>query len=156
MEKQKSVAGTTQSCSVHNCHIEIRIILLHVLRPVLLPELLDHRLDSLGIGYRHYPEFRLHASRINPNRRVGKYVPVPLCLRALHGEQVQLLAFEHEPDGDRDCFLPIHADFDLAVAGEAGIEAVHGAIPFLVTDTIVKRHPASAEPQIPLDAQKRR
>ncbi len=34
----------------HDRHIEPRIVLLHVLRPVFLPKLLDHRFHGFGIG----------------------------------------------------------------------------------------------------------
>ena len=50
---------------------------------------------------------------------------VPMRFRALHGQEVELLAFEHEPDWGRDCppgLPPDHADLDLAVAGEAVFE----------------------------------
>src|ERR1035437_3446697 len=56
-----------------------------------------------------------------------KHVLIPPRLRTLHREQVELLAFQHEPDrdGDRAPGLPPdHADLDLSVAGEAVFEVV--------------------------------
>ena len=67
--------------------------------------------------------------RINPNPRVLEYVPIPLRVRALHRQEVELLVFQHEPDRDRDCptRLPAdHAELDLSVAGEAVFEVVIG------------------------------
>src|SRR5713101_3108235 len=110
-----------------NRHIELRIVLLHVSRPVLLAELLDHRFHSFRIGNWRCPEFRLHSPRINLNRWVLKHILVPLRVRALHGQEVELLAFQDEPDRDRN-FLPRlpsdHADFNLAVPGQAFFEIV--------------------------------
>ena len=66
-------------------------------------------------------------SRIDPESTGSEHVLVPLRLRALHWQQVQLLAFQHEPDGNGDRLpgLPADdADLDLAVAGEAFFEAV--------------------------------
>src|ERR1700680_2836903 len=48
-----SICGLLDVGSAHFCdhrHIELRIILLHVLRPVLLPELLDHGFDGCGVS----------------------------------------------------------------------------------------------------------
>ena len=109
----------------HNRDIEFRIILLRVPSPVLLSKFLHHRLHSLGSGNWHRPEFRFHASRIDANLPVPEHVPVSLRVGAPHWQQVQRLAFRHEPDRDRDCLprLPTDdADLDLAVAGEAVFE----------------------------------
>ena len=109
-----------------NRNIELRIIFLHVLRPVLLPELFDHGLESLRISYGGGPEFRFHASRINPNRRVLQHISVPLGVGAAHWEQVQLLTFQHEPHGHGDHlpgFPSRDAELDLAVAGESVFES---------------------------------
>src|ERR1035438_1970211 len=110
-----------------NSNIEFRIILLHVARAVLFAELLDHRLHRVGFGDRLRSELCLRASRINPNRRILQDVLIPLRPRAVHGQKIQTLAFQHEPDRDRDCLPrlpPDHANLDLAVAGEAFFEAV--------------------------------
>src|ERR1017187_4233572 len=50
-----------------------------------------------------------------------------MSLRALHGQKVELLAFQNEPDRNRDCLpglSPDHANLDLPVAGEAVFEVV--------------------------------
>jgi len=77
-------------------------------------------------SHRDSLEPRLRAPRINANLRVPERVLLPLRVRALHGEKVELLSFQHEPDRNRDCLpgLPTnHADLDLAVAGEAVSES---------------------------------
>ena len=108
-------------------HVKFRIIRLHILCPVLLPELLDHRLHTFRARGWHGPNFRRGASRINPNRPVPEHVPVPLSVRALNREEVELFAFQNEPDWNRDgASRPPsdHADLDLAVAGEAVSEGL--------------------------------
>ncbi len=77
----------------HNRHIEFRVVLLHVLRPVLLSELLHHRFRRFCIRDGNGSEFRFHAPRINSNRRIIEHVPVPLGVGALHGQEVQVFAF---------------------------------------------------------------
>jgi hypothetical protein len=58
--------------------------------------------DFTGLAFSHGKgsKRRFHASRINPKRRVLEYVPVPLYVRVLHRQKVELLAFRHEPDRD--------------------------------------------------------
>src|SRR5579863_9661794 len=110
-----------------NRHIEFRIILLHVLRPVFLTKLLDHRFHSFVIGDGSSLEPCFCAPCINSNGWVLQHVSVPLRVRTLHGQEVQLFVFQHEPDRNRDCLprLPAdHAELDLAVAGEAFFEVV--------------------------------
>jgi hypothetical protein len=58
-----------------------------------------------------------------------QHVSVPLRVRSAHWQQIQLFAFQHEPDGDRNClpgFSADHGDLDLAVAVEAVFEVVLG------------------------------
>ena len=86
----------------HDRHIEFRVILRHILHPVFVAEFLNNRLDTICIDDRSGSEPRLHASRINPNRRILENVLVPLRVRALHGQEIELLAFQHEPNRDRD------------------------------------------------------
>src|ERR1700688_1926726 len=119
--KRKTEFNSSQSTST-TAPIEFRIVFLHVRSAVLLPKLLDHGIHSFGIGDGFCPEFRLRVPRINPDRRVLEHVLVPLRLRALHWQEVDLFPFQHEPDWDRDRLpgLPAdHADLNLAVAGEA-------------------------------------
>jgi hypothetical protein len=76
----------------HSRHVEFRIILLHVLRPVLLPELLDHRFHAFGSSHGKSSELRLNSPSISPNRRVLEDVLVPLRVQTLHGQEVALSA----------------------------------------------------------------
>jgi len=76
-----------QFSRVHqNHHIEFRIILLNVLRPILLPEFLNDRLHSLHVGDRHGSELRLDNSCINPN--FWSAFLYHWVVGAAHGEQV--------------------------------------------------------------------
>jgi hypothetical protein len=107
--------------------IEFRIVLLHVSRAVLLMELLDHGFHRFGFRDRLRSELCFRAPRINPNRRVLEHVFVPLRVGALNGQEVELFAFQHEPDWDRDCLprLPAdYADLDLAVGCVVSVHAV--------------------------------
>ena len=68
-----------------------------------------------------------HAPHAIENRRVLEHVLVPLRVRALHGQEVELVPFQNEPDRDGDCasgLSPDHADLDLAVSGKAFFEAI--------------------------------
>src|SRR5207244_4921954 len=65
----------------HNRHIEVRIVLLHIVSAVLLTELLDNRFHRFGIRNRKGSEFRLLASCINRNLRVLQQILVPLRRR---------------------------------------------------------------------------
>src|SRR5882762_2619655 len=130
----------------HDRHIEFRIVLLYIFHAVLCPELFDHRLHSLRSSYGSGSEFRCHASRIDANRGVLEHVLVPLRFRALHGQKVNLLTFQDEPDRDRDRppgLPPDHADLDLAVAGEAVFQRVflswHLVTPYLTLDPATLR-----------------
>lgn len=56
-----------------------------------------------------------------------EHVLVPMSVRALHRQQVELLTFQNELDRDRNCLprLPTDdADFDLLVTTEATLEVV--------------------------------
>jgi hypothetical protein len=72
------------------------------------------------------PSLGMCASPWNrPNRGVLERVPVPLRIRALHGQKVGLFALEDETHRNRDrpSRLPAdHADLDLAAAGEVIFE----------------------------------
>ena len=59
-----------------------------------------------GIGglARNGSELYLHASRINPNRRVLEHVLVPLGVRALHGQQVEILPSNTNQTGSEIIF----------------------------------------------------
>jgi hypothetical protein len=75
--------------------------------------------SSFRVGDRRCPEFRLSAQRINSNRWVLEHVPIPLRIRAVHRQQVELIAIQNKPDRNRDGLSRIsadHAELDLAVA----------------------------------------
>jgi hypothetical protein len=81
-----------------NRHIEFRIVLLHVLRPVLLAELLDHGLDDFRISDGGGPELRPYASRLE------------LRFRALYGQEISFSPSKTNQTGIeivRPDFLPI-------------------------------------------------
>jgi hypothetical protein len=116
-----------ESHSNHNRHIESRIILLYVLRPVFLPELLDNQCDRFGISHRGGVELCFRTSGRNPDLPMTQQVLVPLRIRTLYWQEVEFVSFKHEPDRDRDCApgLPADdADLDLAVAVEAVFQVV--------------------------------
>jgi len=77
----------------HDRHIEFGILPLHVFRPILLPKVLDHRFHCFRLGNWRCPELRFCASRINPNCWILEDILISLRLGALHGKEVELLAF---------------------------------------------------------------
>src|SRR5260370_18392515 len=78
MKGKVNVRWHSSSAQSHqNGRIEFRIILLNVLRSVLLPEPLDHRIPHLGIGQGSGSELCFPRSRINPNRTGFENVLVP-------------------------------------------------------------------------------
>jgi hypothetical protein len=77
---------------------------------ISFPPILDYGFHHLGISDGNGSEFRFHASRINPNRRILEQVLEPLRVGAAHGQQRELFAFQHEPDRNRDCFPGLRAD----------------------------------------------
>ena len=83
------------------------------------------RISQLRRAHWRCPEFCFNASCVNPNRRVFDHVSVPLRVRTLDRQEVQLLSFRHEPNWNRDRasrFPADQADLDLAIAGEAAFE----------------------------------
>jgi hypothetical protein len=108
---QQQIDGNETSRQFHDHrNVEFRTVLLHVRRPVLLAELFDHRFHCLGFGDWLCPEFRFRSSSINSNGRVLEHVLVPLGVGALHGQEVQLFGFQHEPDRNRDRAPRLPAD----------------------------------------------
>jgi len=93
----------------HKRHIEFRVVLLHVLRPVLFAELLNHRFDGFGVSDGDGLKLCLRAPRINPNRRVVEHVLVPLLVRTLHWQQIKLPSSTNQTGMEivRPDFLPI-------------------------------------------------
>src|SRR5260370_18561175 len=78
MKGKVNVRWHSSSAQSHqNGRIEFRIILLNVLRSVLLPEPLDHRIPRLGIGQGSGSELCFPASPIIPNPRVLEPLLLP-------------------------------------------------------------------------------
>ncbi|MGB7821345.1 MAG: hypothetical protein WBL22_04040, partial [Candidatus Sulfotelmatobacter sp.] len=69
-----------------------RKVLLYVPGTVRPSEFLDHGFDSVGTSHRRGSERCVHPSGINPNRRVLEHVLVPLRLRTLHWQNVELIS----------------------------------------------------------------
>ncbi|MFZ0288193.1 MAG: hypothetical protein WBV26_11825 [Candidatus Sulfotelmatobacter sp.] len=67
-------------------------MLLYVPGTVRPSEFLDHGFDSVGTSHGRGSERCVHPSGINPNRRVLEHVLVPLRLRTLHWQNVELIS----------------------------------------------------------------
>lgn len=74
-EGQRRVAFEFTSAEPQS-HVELRVMLLNVLRAILLPEILDHGINSFGAGDWLCPKFRFNASRINTNHRFLQHIPL--------------------------------------------------------------------------------
>src|SRR5207248_11107904 len=101
-----------------DCHIEFRVILLHIICSVFFAKLIDHRFDRLRWFDGNGSELAFHPACIDPNRWVLKNIPVPLRAGAVHRQQVKFFVFKDKPDGPRydvPCLPANYSELDLAV-----------------------------------------
>jgi hypothetical protein len=112
----------------HDRHIEFRIVFLNLFAPYFSRNFSNDEtvLAPLAGAARNFAS----ASRFHPNLGIAQYVLVPLRVGALHGRQVELFAFQDEPDGYRDRVPALppsnHTDLDLAVPSEACLQMSFG------------------------------
>src|SRR6266849_8040119 len=105
-----------------NGNVELGIVLLHIAGPVLGAEFLDHRRDLFGVRNRNGIEFSFSVARGDPDRRVLEHVLIPLCVRASHRQQIQLVVVKYEPDRLRDGpsrLSASHSEVNFAIPREA-------------------------------------
>src|SRR6266403_3993384 len=82
--------------------VKFGIVLLYVTGTVLGAEFLDDRGDLFGVLDRSNLQFGLCATGLDLDGRVLEHILVPLCIRAGHGQEVELVVFRDEPDWDGD------------------------------------------------------
>src|SRR5262249_25562670 len=99
-------------------YVELRVVLLDGGRSVLGAELLDHVVYSGAVSDRRGPCAQHGFPGRHDDGPVLQQVPVPLAVRAAHGQHVELPPFADEPDrvSDRPARPPAR-DGDLDLVG---------------------------------------